>query len=224
MSESRPPEPSLISPDLRARLEALKEVLSSNGTVLLRREPDRKPSWRLRFRMPSADGRHRKHCSIALPNPQEAMAVKRLIETWKERRLEQRRAARQAEQARRQADRREKAERRYRRLLVEIAAGGSRRHRKRIGRLYDRVAQQGLRAEMQFIFNNHHLQPPRRPGRPRKGGLVLPRRLSGHNLSSPGACFEQNCSFPLEVLRSQAEIWRQRLQEEGLLAADLSAD
>ena len=224
MSHSRLAEPSLLSPDLRARLEVLKDVLSSNGTVLLRREPDRKPSWRLRFRMPSADGRHRKHCSIALPNPQEAMAVKRLIETWKEQRLEQRRAARQAKQARRQAERREKADRRYRRLLVEIAAGGSRRHRRRIGRLYERVARQGLRAEMQFIFNNHHLQPARRPGRPRKGGLVLPRSLSGHNLSSPGAGFEQNCSSPLEALRRQAEIWRRRLQEEGLLAADLSAD
>jgi len=214
MAENGPPNPEpLIPADLRARLEDLKEVLARNGTVLHRREPDRKPSWRLRFRMPSPDGQGRKHCSIPLSDPQVAMAVKRLIDTWREQRFEQRRSARQAEQARRQAERRKKEHYRYRRSLVEIVAGGSRRHRQRIGRLYTDAAQQDPWAEVEFIFHNRHLQPPKRRGRPRKGGLVLPKSLSGHSSDSPIAFFSRNCPSFIDAVRRQAEAWRRYLEE-----------
>lgn len=166
------PEPSNIPADLMARLTSLKDVLSANGAVIARKEPDHRPGWRVRYWRKPEDGR-RHHYSISLPDDRTAMAVRALIADWQQ----QHRQWRQERLAIRKTDelakKKERRKQRERRRLVLALAGGGRRRRKRIGQLYDQAVARGWEALLRFHFLEQYKQPNRRPGRPRKGRLAL---------------------------------------------------
>lgn len=158
-----------IPPDLLARLEGLRDILSANGAVICRKEPDRRIGWRVRYRDRAENGR-RAHRSIPLDSEPVALAVKALLAGWQHERRQQLQEARQARQ---QADQRSRQRHRRLRRMVVTLAGGGRKRRRRIGRLYDEAAAEGLEQEAIFILSEGYKQPNRRPGRHWRGQLVL---------------------------------------------------
>src|SRR4051812_23401362 len=71
-----------VPPDLLARLMKMRDVLGNNGSVGLRRESDRRESYRLRARVPD-ERRGRRQISIPLDDGGTARAVAALLREWR---------------------------------------------------------------------------------------------------------------------------------------------
>lgn len=162
--------------ELVERLTPLKPVLSLNGAVVCRREKGRRPVYRLRYRdlaeqdSGADQGRRRRHVAIVLGGPDVAEAVRFLIGEWKaQRRMEEHVAAHAAADARA----REKREYTENRRMYQDLGGGGRRRRRRVGEAYDQAKKQGGMALLTFLLAGPHLNPNRRPGRPRSHGLAF---------------------------------------------------
>lgn len=157
-----------MPPELLALLMPLQPILSQNGAVLCRKEKSRKPSYRLRYRLPRMEGT-RHHMAIPIPEA-HLDAVKTLIAGW---RLEEQK--RQAEEIRTrlleaQEIRQELADERE---LVRLTGGGRRRQRRLRG-MYNDARKEGPLAEIAFSFVNPSTIPNRTRGRKRRAGLTVP--------------------------------------------------
>ena len=71
---------NVLSGELLNRLVTLRPILEVSGAVVVRKERNRKPSYRLRYRS-TVDGRS-KQSALIIP-PSEVDGVKRLIEGWR---------------------------------------------------------------------------------------------------------------------------------------------
>lgn len=74
---------SQIPQELAARLEELKPILQFQGCVVFRRDRDRRPGWRLRYRDIEPNTGYRRHRSLRI-GPSDAIAadVEALISRW----------------------------------------------------------------------------------------------------------------------------------------------
>ena len=171
MAEVKPqPDPSPVPLVLLSQILRLKDTLIRNGTVQCRRDRDRHPSYRLRFRYSTASDDVRRHRSIALPDEQAARAIRGLLTLWRLEQSETVEAKRKAE-----AERRAQKQRvRETRKTIQDAGGGGRRRRKRNGAEYMAFVQQGPWAEFLYMQSEMFRRPNQRPGKPSRKGLVLP--------------------------------------------------
>lgn len=72
-----------ISQELAARLQELKPILQSQGCVVFRRDRDRRPGWRLRYREIESDAGYRRHRSLRIGSSDAVAAdVEALISRW----------------------------------------------------------------------------------------------------------------------------------------------
>lgn len=169
---------SNIPGELTQRLVELRPVLENNGTVVQRRESDRRGGYRLRYRAcghsPDREGRSgpRPHRSLSLVDEGTAVAVAALLKSWRAEAARTRQAARDAEAVRLAAERAERAELKQKaKLPAEFLAGfGGRRMQRRIAREYADAVANGPVATFVFATTSKSFMP-RKAGRPRKTGL-----------------------------------------------------
>ena len=154
---------------LLSKLQGLRHVLERYGSVLLRpREGRRRGGYRLRYWNKDAQGcRH--HRSMVLGDEPMTAAVKLLIDGWRQ----EFKAAKAAKQAADAAARKERREYMEFRRAVQDTAGGGKRRRRVIVRLYDEADKEGGFSLWTMMLCLNTLAPPGKRGRPRKGGLVL---------------------------------------------------
>ena len=155
--------PLAIPAELMARLEQIRPQLETNCAIQCRREPDRQPVWRLRYWDDPEDGERRQR-SLNLGEETIANAVRALVAGWRDERERKQAAEEQCVEERR---------RRLERLRqLAISRGRGKRHRRRIGRAFDRAAAGGDRALLRFAMMASYEQRPSRGGRPRtRSGL-----------------------------------------------------
>ena len=179
-------ESTAIPLDLLVRLNGLRPVLCRRGSVFCRKDADRAVSWRLRYREPVGSrafcsrtgdgelvGAKWCHRSIPLGGEAVALAVIELLAGWKSQERQRREAVREAERAE-DGRRREWARLlREKRRLYQQQGGGGRRRRARLGREFDRAAGGSGIGAFALLMAGAYAIPNRRPGRPRKAGLVL---------------------------------------------------
>jgi hypothetical protein len=157
-----------LSGELLNRLVTLRPILEVNGAVVVRKERNRKPSYRLRYRS-TVDGRS-KQSALIIP-PSEVDGVKRLIEAWRKewRALEDVRfdelVSTLSPEKQLEASRIE-----FRKELRRT--GISRSTYRRLVREQKHVIAAGIYREKMYMFCGP--KRPRKPGRPRKRRLMLP--------------------------------------------------
>jgi hypothetical protein len=156
-----------LPPGILEMLETYRGRLWRNGIVETRTDRRRCASYRLRFRAPDEDGRVVQKSISLGHDPAVAHRVGQILTFWRSQRQEIRRRNQEEVEERR----RERAERRRLKALIDLSAGGGRRHRRRIRAHVDDLVNSndpiaGLRvlAEMEKGWTS---PPPR--GRPRRG-------------------------------------------------------
>jgi len=146
-------------------------LLEVEGCVQARNEPDRRPTWRLRFH--DANGHHR---SLPLPDESIAERVKAIIGLWRE---ERERREQEAAETARLAEMSEIESWAYRRrdeltMLRGLAismAGGGRRRRKKAAERFDKACEGGPVSLLSYAMLESWREPNSVGGRPRRGGL-----------------------------------------------------
>ena len=148
------PETPPVLDALHRKLLPLREHLIHDGSVIRRQEKDRRPSWRLRARIPSPDGSRPKHIAIPLENEQTATYVRNLLQNWKQTvRNEKQEVKENIPCAIRQ---------------VQDMAGTSRRRRRFARQTYMKALKQGDTAVWIMEHGQTYLPPVNLVGRPRK--------------------------------------------------------
>lgn len=125
---------SAISPDMMAKLMALKPVLERNGIVQRHAGPGRRPGFRLRYRVFDPELNRVVHKSVTVrPAELEAAAIAGLLAGWQaeyRQKTEKERAATAAQMAA------AKDRKRLRRAVLR-AAGGTWRHKQHVAKEFD---------------------------------------------------------------------------------------
>ena len=143
------------------RLVALRPCLELQGNLQLRRERDRRPSWRLRCRVNDPEAGRQSHVGIPIGPDHVADAVADLIEGWRA----------EAQAAARRARRLEARQSVLYRRIVELTVPGGRDHRRRAGRDFAKALGAGVAETWGFVRTiDMRYHPPRR-GRPPKARL-----------------------------------------------------
>lgn len=109
--------------DVAHALVMHRDALAVQGVIQERKDEDRQPSWRLRFRASKDDEGLSRHLSISLGTDRTLVdRVEKVLDQFRAERL-----ARKAEvKAKRAQDKLQRAKRRELRLMIGLAAGESR--------------------------------------------------------------------------------------------------
>jgi len=161
----------MIPEQLLNRLNDLRPVLCTSGSVLVRREKDRKRAYRLRVRVMDDEKGYRRQLSISVGDAFRAGAVNAMLQEWRVAHAERVAAADGREEA--DARRGEKAERQRLRREAQDLGGGGRRRRRAIGKRFDEAVAKGAIDEWTFFACAEYAQPNKRAGHRRKGGLTI---------------------------------------------------
>lgn len=149
-----------IPDQLLSRLTAIKHSLVENGSVVWRNERDRKPSWRLRVRVPGEGGSVR-HLAIALPTEETALTVEGLIRDWRRVAVDQQQEVRA----------KELADDLNLKMLAYQIVGISRRKCRFIRRQLAKAKAEGPISEWIMVVSEGYRPPVRPVGRPRRRGF-----------------------------------------------------
>ena len=173
------PNPANVeSSELYSRLVTLRPILEVNGTIVLRKERNRHPSYRLRYRS-NLEGRL-KQSAIVIPAPQ-VDGVKRLIEDWRKEVADL--ESGESDEVELPVEGGEKIpmakflemERGNVRKCLRESALGSRGTYRRWCRQYEQAVAEGPSTGWKFYLGLMVGALHRgKPGRPRKGWLTLP--------------------------------------------------
>lgn len=154
---------------LLKRLQAVRPALEVNACVQPCAPSRLDGLWRLRYHETTETGR--RHRSVQLGGSEMAMAVKSLIDGWREER------EREEERIQADAKRVEEAEKRkkrelsgLRRLAIALGGGGQRR-RRRTAKAFDEAAAKGVVGLYAYAMEERWNRPDPRGGRPSASGL-----------------------------------------------------
>jgi hypothetical protein len=193
--------PVQLPTPLLCQLTDLKDLLATNGAVVLRTEENRHPCYRLRVRLARDAKGHRKMLSITLASQEEALAVANLIATWRAERLAGKVAQRVARQEKLRKKRLEQLERREELLALRLLTpkGNQRRVQKEYAQL---LRTDPLAASLYVLGREYAKERPER---------------SVRGESAPG---KQNpVSFELQPVQAKVRgMMAERRQRLGLVA------
>ena len=126
--------------DVAHALAQYRDALVVQGVVQERKDGDRKPSWRLRFRARKKDEGLCRHLSVSLGSDRALVdRVEKVLEQFRAERLAQKVEVK----AKQGNDKLQRAKRRELRFMIGVAAGGSRRMKKQAWSDYLRAEKTG---------------------------------------------------------------------------------
>lgn len=145
-----------------------RDALTVQGSVLSRNDPDRRPSWRLRFRAWDEKAGLNRHSSVSLGrDPAVAARVESILEKFRAERLAQK-TEEMTEQARVQV-----LKRNYNRMkrLIGITVRGARQRRQAWADYQKAVETGDPLIVMTFVNALPNMYPPAKAGRPIRNNL-----------------------------------------------------
>jgi hypothetical protein len=160
--------PIRVPPDIETKIVQLRRVLEVQGSLQHRADPDRRRTWRIRYRVEDHDLGCRKHRSIPLGHDEAvARSAWDLVSQWRAQR------AKQAEEAATEAETviLDAKKRRLQRQVIQLSVPGGRDIRRKVGREFDEAVSAGARDLFQFVWSLPLAHAAPRRGRPRKSRL-----------------------------------------------------